>query len=453
MLNWFTYRLILMIPTLFLVMVVGFVLSKSVYSDPVEMMLTSQGVRLESSYGQEEYTLRYKEWGLHYPLFYVSVLPHFYPKNIHSYPDKNDKILIKNLLYERIHFDWTMDFLEVRSSVLKNKNQTDSYEDIIDHLHHSSSVTDLKKVQQICRAVKSPTEDIRRLIAVLNEMDNHKVQMYYPRLFWHGMQNQFHLWFIKTLSGDWGISIKDGRYVGAKITTALKWTAILTVISLILSLSISYITGLMMAYFSDSGIDKGLRYFWLVLYTMPVFWLASLLITYTTTDRYGSFLHLFPIPGRWYIPEGEPFMVSLGKYAYQLVLPVICLVANDISPMSQMIRNKLISQKYQSYVLLSRAKGLTPMESFRSHLLPHSWITLLTIAGGKVPSLLSGSLIIEVIFNIPGLGRLTYDSITGADWNVVFGILIFISSVVVVWMLLTDIAYKWADPRSEKYGV
>lgn len=451
--RWFIYRLALIIPTLGAVMVISFILSRSVSNDPIDIWLSAQGIDLQSPYGQKEYANRYKQKGLDKPVFYLSVLPHFFPANIDSYPDRSDKILIKNLLREKIHFDWIREFVEIRRLWLNLTDNTWEQKEIQDKLYYAASVSDLKKLHLLCLDMTEPNEKMSQMTDILSRLDSYSVGMYFPVILWHGTDNQFHQWVHHILSGDWGTSLKDGQDVFIKITKALQWTGALTILCLILSLSISYLSGLVMAYYSGTWTDRAIRFFWLVLYTMPVFWLASLLITYTTTDRYGSFLHLFPIPGRWYIPEGEPFMVSLGKYAYQLVLPVICLVANDISPMGQMIRNKLISQKNQPFVLLSRAKGLTSFASFKKHVLPHSFITLMTIAGGKVPALLSGSLIVEVIFNIPGLGRLTYESIISADWDIVFGIVMFLSSVVVLWLVLTDVAYKWIDPRSEKYAI
>lgn len=431
-------------------MILSFILSKAIKNDPVESSLSLKGVTSETTYGQKEYAYQYKLMNLDKPLFYLTILPHYYPRNIHSYTHVTDKVLINNLLKEKIHFNWIQDYLTQKSLVLEEIKDPLAYQQLIDKLNYSNSFKEIKHLNTFCQTLDIESHNYKNLQNSLETLESFKIKYYYPVLFWHGGNNQFHQWASKIMRGNWGISFKDGQNVKTKILKALKWTSVLTIISLILSISISYVVGLLMAYHSNTFLDRFLRYFWLILYTMPVFWLASLLITYTTTDRYGVFLNMFPIPGRWYIPEGENFWMTFSKYAYQIVLPIICLIANDISPVSQLIRNNILSQKHKPFVLLSRSKGMTSFESFRHHLLPHSWITLTTVISGKIPALLSGSLIIEVIFNIPGAGRLTYDSILSADWNVVLGVLICMSFIVILTMLLTDIAYRYIDPRLEK---
>lgn len=101
---------------------------------------------------------------------------------------------------------------------------------------------------------------------------------------------------------------------------------------------------------------------------------------------------------------------------------------------------------------MAKAKGHSNIQVLIKHILPNVWIPLITVIGGKIPAGLSGALLIEVIFNIPGMGRLMYDSIFSTDWNVVFGILVVVSLFTTVFMLLTDILYTWVNPKISHAG-
>jgi len=451
MLKWILYRALLIVPTLLLVLGLSFVLSKSVYSDPIEAALVLKGVALDTPHGQKEYKDLYHKMKLDQPLFYFAILPHYYPQSIHAFYKTYDRSIVKNLLSEKVHIKWILNYLILRNDILENKESRDVFDkNIIERLNYAHNLVEIRKLKSSIEASNINQNEYEKMLSILSQLDASIQKIYYPIFIWHGHENQFHMWVSSFLSGNWGVSYKDGISVRNKIGKALKWTLVLTSISLVFTTFISYFVGLLTAFYTNTWMDRFLRYFWLMLYTMPVFWLASLLITFMTTDRYGSFFNIFPLPGRWYIPEEEPFWTTLAKYAHQMILPIICLVANDISPISQLIRRSILNQKLKPFVLLSQAKGLTPFQSFKNHLLPHSYTTLVTVIGGKIPALLSGSLIVEVIFNIPGIGRLIYDSVLSADWSVVFGVLTMISFVVTITMLISDIMYRWIDPRTIK---
>jgi len=274
-----------------------------------------------------------------------------------------------------------------------------------------------------------------------------KSNFYYPKINWHGFDNQFHQWATNILTGNFGVSLKDGRMVGDKISGALKWTFLLIFLNIFFTTLIAVPAGLYAGYSEGSWFDKISSFFWILLYAIPVFWLASLLIVYCTSDQYGRWMDLFPVPGIWYIPEGQSFVQSLAHFSGQLVLPVICLIANDIAQLSRITRNNVIELKSKLYITYARSKGLDQWQILKNHILPNALLPLITVIGGRIPAGISGSLIIEIIFNIPGMGRLIYESIFSADWNVVFSILLVISIFTILFMLLTDIVYIAVHPK------
>lgn len=450
MIQFFLKKLIFLIPTVLVVIITAFFLSKLIPGDHAESMLILQGLQPEASNYNREYQKIYLKEGLDKPLFYFSVLPHFYHDNVHSILDNQDRYLIQKWQSEKYHSKNIMEVLHGRQ-ILISKIEKDTSKKFTHVLKNLQFENDVKQLIRWCDTLQlSPVafkDDVKNFKSALSSMDATRVTWYFPKFVWHGAENQFHHWAISVLKGDLGQSVKDGRQVSQKINKAIRWTLLLALLSTSIALMISIPTGLYSGYYSNTWIAKGTHFFWLVLYSIPVFWLASLLILYTTSDRYGSWLHIFPAPGIWYVPDDQSMWKTIIKNSQQLVLPVICMVANDIAQISTLVRNNTQEQKSKTYILMARAKGLTEASILVKHILPNVLLPLITIAGGRLASGLAGALIIEVIFNIPGMGRLMYDSILGSDWNVVFGILIVLSVVTILFLTITEILYAWANPK------
>lgn len=445
-------RISLVIPTMLVVMMIAFFLSKLVPGDAASAMLILQGIQPDGPNASKEYERNYILLKLNKPTFYFSVLPDFYPENIHQITSATKRQQIKDFLIQKFKYSDIQDYLTIRDQITKGKSSDNK-----DTLGSSYAYNLIFETQP--SKIKSSIEQLLKynntemslqindLETSFNKMIKNKSTIYYPKIFWHGLDNQFHFWFKEIIAGNFGVSIKDGRMVSDKISAALKWTLVLILLNVILSSLISIPTGLYAGYKENGWFDKMSSFVSLLLYATPVFWLASLLIVFCTSDRYGTFLNLFPTPGTWYIPDHQSFFRSLGQLSGQLVLPVICLVANDIAQLSRITKNNVIEQKSKLYVTLAKAKGLNDWVILKRHILPNVLIPLITVIGGRIPAGISGALIIEIIFNIPGMGRLMYESIFSADWNVVFGILLVILLFTIIFMLITDIIYALVNPK------
>jgi peptide/nickel transport system permease protein len=453
MIQFFLKKLIFLIPTVLVVIITAFFLSKLVPGDRAESILILQGVQPEASNYQKEYQRVYLQQGLDKPLFYFSVLPHFYPENINRILDPQERQLWQKWLQEKYPSENISKVLDERRNLVTLLEKNTSYQnnDILKNIRFESDVQKLNNItDKLLGFQPSSKKEIKTFQSKITELEASKISWYYPRVAWHGYNNQFHFWVASVLKGDFGQSIKDGRPVSEKVGKAIQWTLILALLSISVALIISIPVGLYSGYYNHTWITKVSDFFWLILYSVPVFWLASILILYTTSGRYGSWLDIFPAPGLWYIPEGQSTWKTLSQYGQQLILPVVCMVANDIAQISAIIRNNTEEQKSKPYIMMARAKGLNDNGILRKHILPNVLLPLITIGGGRLASALSGALIIEVIFNIPGMGRLMYDSILAGDWNVVFGILVVLSVVTVIVLAVTDIMYAWANPKIEQ---
>ena len=130
-----------------------------------------------------------------------------------------------------------------------------------------------------------------------------------------------------------------------------------------------------------------------------------------------------------------------------MILPVICIVLKDIPVFTRLIYTGLESEMNKPYAIALKGKGLKENILVVRHLLPNSLIPIITLIGNYLPGSFAGSLIIEVIFNVPGMGRLLFQSIFNGDYEVCFGILMMITLVTIIVLAWSDILYKWVNPK------
>jgi len=193
-----------------------------------------------------------------------------------------------------------------------------------------------------------------------------------------------------------------------------------------------------------------------MLYSLPSFWIATLLILWFTkpnllAEPFGispdSWLYGFPVSG--YVPESAREL-GLGKWLWAWVthgtLPVICMTYAGFAFLSRQMRSALLENIRQDYVRTARAKGLPERVVILKHVLRNSLIPIVTLVGALLPAMIAGSVIIEQIFSIPGMGNLFFDAILKRDYPVIMGEL-FVSSILVMFgMLLSDILYVLVNP-------
>lgn len=452
-------KVLLIIPTVILVMVLAFFLSKLTPGDAAESLMTIQGVQPQNSNANQVYETNYKQLHLDKPDFYLSFQPDFYPENINAIIAPTKRKEAKTLLRQKYDFAQITQYQHDRdnyvkslSEILKDTTISIDSKTKIEASRQLLFTTSMDEIEEIIKDVSNvpmvaATDSYLALKNAFDQLKNAKKTSYFPNIVWHGSNSQFHIWASGIFMGNWGVSIKDGRNVADKIGPAIQWTMLLLVLNLIFTILIAIPTGVYSGYKKGGFFDGFSNVFWLMLYSMPVFWLASMLIIYFTSDTYGSWLDIFPPPGSWVMAEDMGLFEMIGRFSGQLVLPIICLVANDIAYLSRLTRNNIIFQQMKGFVTMAKAKGLDDRKILTRHVLPNALIPIITIIVGSIPAGLSGSLIIEVIFNIPGMGRLMFDSIYSSDWNVVFGILIIISMFTIIFLLLADLLYGWLNPK------
>ena len=260
------------------------------------------------------------------------------------------------------------------------------------------------------------------------------VRQIYQELGWDKpLITQYFEFLLNTLQGDLGKSYIQKVPVSELIFERLgPSTFLLTysaVLSLIISFPLSYISSIKVNSYSDHLI----RSIGLMGFAMPPFWVGILLILI-----FGLFLNLFPVSG-----YGEGFF----GHIYHLFLPSLT-IALFLSPMlTQTLRASILDNLSSDYVEVAKSKGLSNRSIIFSHVLKNSLIPVITILAVNISWLISGAVIIEYVFSIPGLGTLLIRAISYRDYTVIQGLCIVFSIMVVLVNFLADLCYMFINPR------
>lgn len=256
---------------------------------------------------------------------------------------------------------------------------------------------------------------------------------------------RFGIWLRRVATLDFGNSYKDHRGVMAKIAEALPITLTLNVISMILIYIISVPVGVYTALKPRGLADRAAAMVLLALYSLPNFWVAMMLIVFFGS---GDFLNWFPITG--FMSHGAdklPWCGLIGNVAWHLVLPVACLTYGGLAYLSRFTRASFLDEIRRDYIRTARAKGLSEWKVVFKHGLRNALIPMLTLMSAILPAMLGGSVIIEQIFSIPGMGRLGFESVLNRDYPVVMAIATISAFLTLLSILITDIMYLVVDPR------
>ena len=256
---------------------------------------------------------------------------------------------------------------------------------------------------------------------------------------------QYVLWLRRVVTFDFGTSYKDHRPVMEKIAERLPITIELNLISIFLIYIIAIPVGVYSAVAQGTIRDKSMTAILFILYSLPNFWVAVLLILFLGG---GEFLDWFPIYGISSSGmEGASFLGRLWDHLWHLVLPVFCLTYGGLAALSRYQRAGMLEVIRQDYIRTARAKGLPEKLVIFKHAMRNSIIPIITIMGNLLPAMFGGSIIIESIFSIPGMGQLGFEAVLSRDYPVVMAIATISALLTLLGILISDLLYVWADPR------
>jgi peptide/nickel transport system permease protein len=208
---------------------------------------------------------------------------------------------------------------------------------------------------------------------------------------------------------------------------------------------ISIPMGIVSAVKKESVFDRVSSLLLFLLYSLPSFWVALLLLLYLAS---GEYLNLFPLGGitsDWAARAGGPGKVL--DFLWHLVLPVAVLTYGGFAFLARYTRANMLEVINQQYIMTARAKGLSERKIVFVHAFRNSLIPLITLMATLLPGLLGGSVIVESIFSIPGMGMLAFEAILSRDIPVIMAISTIAAFLTLLGILLADLAYALADPR------
>ena len=257
---------------------------------------------------------------------------------------------------------------------------------------------------------------------------------------------QYAVWIKNLFTLKFGDSYKDNQPVFDKIRERLPVTIKLNVLSLFLVYIVAVPLGIYSATHSYSLGDQTTTLFAFVLFALPVVWLGTMAIVFLCG---GDYYFLFPPGGLTsidYAPEW-PLWQKLKDQIWHLFLPVLMLSYAGFAGLSRYMRSGMLEQLRQDFVQTARAKGLPEGVVIYKHVLRNSLIPMVTILAGILPGLVGGSVIVETIFSIPGLGQLGYEAVLARDFPVVMALFTVSALLTLVGILLSDLLLAVVDPR------
>ncbi|PSR33488.1 MAG: ABC transporter permease [Sulfobacillus benefaciens] len=250
---------------------------------------------------------------------------------------------------------------------------------------------------------------------------------------------QYIHWLGQLLQGNLGVSYYYNESVWSLIMTNMPRTLSIVGIGIVIAHVVSILLGSIQAYFHDTKFDyvmTALTYFF---YSMPYFWLGIIIILVFSIN-----LGWFPSGGLSNPLNPNP---GFGSWVAHTTLPVLTLVLGTVAGWGRYMRTSMTEHLVQDYVRTARAKGLKESVVVLKHALRNSVLPLITLLGFALPSLFSGVLLIEVIFNYPGMGLLFWDAANQRDYPIIMGVVVITGFLTILGNLLADLLYGLVDPR------
>ncbi|NUM50463.1 MAG: ABC transporter permease [Flavobacteriales bacterium] len=468
MLIYILKRVFIFIPTLIAISLLTFVISINAPGDPVDLMLNksvggdgqaSEKLATEKSYEE----LRHK-LGFDKPLFYFSITNATQPDTLYKIPQKTHRETLQRLSFT--YGNWA-DISNYYHLIKKFENQ------LYNIKRNEETAIDLRKMKELTNTLYNNYDEFKintifnnleftltqnkvlkyQLQGTFNALKNSVLRIlenknpfnkYKPDIHWYGTDNQYHHWISNFIQGDFGISYQDKRPVSSVLWDALKWTFILSSLSIIIAYFVAIPLGVLSAVKKGTKTEKSITTTLFVMYSLPNFWIATMLIIFFCG---GDFFDWFPAFGLGTLPETAPFIERFFETAYHYILPLICVTYASFAFISRQMRGGMLNVIGQDYIRTARAKGVDEKNVVWKHAFRNSLLPIITLFASVFPAAISGSFIIEVIFSIPGMGKLTLEAIFARNYPIVFTVLMFTSILTLIGTLVSDIMYAAVDPR------
>jgi peptide/nickel transport system permease protein len=452
MLKFIIKRMFFFMPTWLAISVVVFQLSQCTSGDPVAIRLQNDEEKGYSNEGLYDQTAR--QMGYDKPSFYVSITSKAYPDTLYKILRKDQRLALENLISQfgnwreiSAYHHSIKSFLskierDTEGVKLKNDLQQlliQSDEDKIRFYIENLQKVPLfqnnlsKEVQIIVNSFKNVTQNPTRSF------------LFIPQITFNGFDNRYNHWLIGFLRGDFGTSLRDDLPVSKKISNPLSITLLMSLFAIILSYFIAIPLGIYAASKQGTRIERWLTRSIFALYSVPTFWIATLAIVFFTTPQYG--LKIFPSAGMADLAPDASFWTWMYANLGKLILPILCLSLHLTMVLTRHLQSNMLETLQSDYIRTAKAKGTPQRLILVKHAFRNALFPLITIFGQLLPSLITGSFIVEFIFNIPGMGWTVFEAINNRDWTIVYAVIMLAALMILIGSLLTDVLYQKLNPR------
>jgi peptide/nickel transport system permease protein len=476
-------RLLVFIPMLVMISLLAFVVSVSSPGDPVNRLLSgNQEESADAKNGNpnldaDKKALRH-QLGLDLPVFYFSIHTLADIDTIHRFEQLNEHAIMQGLARESGRPELVVQWIhEVHlTSALLDSLKPDSIQNTSSF--QSSYSTCRRLFESLCISQTRTSMDTKqdsislllgssalfsdakvsweKSLQVSEQLKTEKQswKKWIPKICWNGLQNQYHRWMFGDgeerkgiIRGDFGLSFRDGQPISERILPRFKWTVSIAAISIFLAFFIGIPTGVIAGSKVGSWFDRMHGIIAFALISLPGFFVATgLLVLFSNPDV----LDWFPSSGVKDLSTFDPnwtFLKRVQHYAPYLILPIFCFTYASAAFISIQVRNSIREQMKQDYIRTARAKGISETRILIQHALRNSLSPIITLFGQSMPMLFGGSVIIESIFSIPGMGLEIYESVINYDYPMIVALFTIIGFLTMLGNLISDILYAWADPR------
>ena len=497
MLKYAIKRILTFIPMLIAISLISFIISINAPGDPVARM-TQAGeagsAQTGTSSTEKEKEEKRRELGLHLPIFYFSFSNYATPKDLHKVSSTSEKENLTSLIHQYGNWESIYQYyLSIKSAetfyqrmVLDAISDKDDFETFNQIGMSLNTLLEENKQDIIEQNINLLSKNILSLLkknAILIEDNgmiefggdklfshfvkikkNHnklkstsqKWKTYIPTMKFYGSDNQYHLWLFGNgekrsgiFRGDFGDSYNDGKPIKDKIWDRVGISFALSIISILIAYLVSIPLGIYSAYKKDSITDRGISLVLFILYSLQSFFIGTLLLLwFANTNNF----YWFPESGiqnpitwdanwRWW--EWE----ALKHRIPYLILPLITYTYGSFAFLSRIMRIGMIDVVGQDYIRTARAKGLSERTVILKHALRNSLLPIITVFAAVFPLSVGGSIIIEVIFTIPGMGLEIFNAIQNQDYPMIIAFFTLAGFLTMIGYLVSDILYAMVDPR------
>lgn len=492
MLKYVLRRVLVFIPTLIAITLLGFVIMVSAPGDPVERMVVAAqaggeiGSQTSNQLEQKKFWSR--KLGLDLPIFYVSLNSLAQSDTLYRIYDNNEQESLSRLTNQYGNWPTISDYFSAISALhnAHSKLKIDSStafgfdlgqfkEDVNTSFFESSSL----KASYSLVVIESKFERLEELYAkpymapLKDEFDIARAKFeavqetatpwkkYVPVLNFYS-KNQYHRWIFGDgnwltgkgaeftrgiIRGDFGTSYTTKMPIQEVIGIKIFWSFFFSMISVFLAYVVSIPLGVQAAVHKDSTFDRVTTVLLFILYSLPNFFAATVLLMWFANP---DVFHWFPASGvepvRGFAQDAGFFEKWADRLPF-LVLPIISYTYSSFAFLSRLMRVSMLEIVNQDYIRTARAKGLTERVVIYKHALRNGLLPIITVFANIFPVAIGGSVILEVIFTIPGMGGESYNAIVNQNYPMLIAIFTITGVLTLVGYLVSDILYAVADPR------